>query len=126
MKRLWLLRRRAKKSGVAVGLGWLSVGLGLTELLAGRRLARALGMEHRTNLVRVFGIREIVNGISILVAKRTRPWQWMRVAGDVLDLGLLASALSPRNRRRDTAAVALAGVLGITLLDVATSSRAEG
>jgi hypothetical protein len=124
MKRFWPFPRKPKKSGVAVGLGWLSIGLGLVEVFAGRRIAQTLGMAHRTNLVRTFGAREIVNGISILASTRVRPWLWMRVAGDLLDLGVLASALSPRNRRRDDAAIALASVAGITLLDLA-STRAN-
>ena len=41
------------------GLGWFSIALGAAELLGGRRLAASLGMEHRTPLFRLFGLREI-------------------------------------------------------------------
>ncbi len=37
---------------LAQGLGWFSLGLGLAEVLAPRNLARSLGMEERTGLIR--------------------------------------------------------------------------
>jgi hypothetical protein len=111
-----------KSSSVAIGLGWFSVGLGLTELFAGRGLARRLGLEHRTGLVRLFGVREVATGIGILAGRRTAAWLWARVVGDVLDIAVLGSALNPRNEKRDRAAVALTSVLGITLLDIAAGA----
>jgi hypothetical protein len=116
-------RSKPAKSGAAIALGWLGVALGLTELLAARRVARTLGLERQEALVRLFGIRELANGIALLTARRAEPWLWLRVAGDVLDLGVLAWALSPRNPKRDKAAMALASVLGVTMLDVAASTK---
>jgi len=113
---------RRKKSRIAVGLGLFSIGLGLTEIFAGRRLARALGLEHRTGLIRLFGMREIVSGILVLAGDRTAPWLWLRTAGDALDLGVLATALSPSNPQRDIAKLATASVLGVTALDVASGA----
>jgi hypothetical protein len=113
---------RLYRSDVAIGLGCFSIGLGVMELLAGRRVARSLGLEHRTGLIRLFGLRELVNGFALLRGRGTRAWSWARVAGDLLDLGLLATALSPRNLRRDRAALAAAGVLGIGVLDVANGA----
>ena len=40
---------------LAEGLGWLSIGLGMVELLAGRALGRALGREDRSELLRAYG-----------------------------------------------------------------------
>ena len=51
---------------LAQGLGWFSIGLGLVELAAPGRLARSLGMEERTELIRAYGTREIMTGIGIL------------------------------------------------------------
>jgi hypothetical protein len=116
-------RRKPAKSGAAVALGWLSVALGLTELLAARRVAAALGIERQQGLVRLLGMRELANGIAILASRRAAPWLWLRVAGDVLDLGVLVWALSPRNPKRDKAAMALASVLGVTMLDVAAGTK---
>jgi hypothetical protein len=103
---------------LARGLGWFSVGLGLTELFAGRSLARSLGLEHRTDLIRAFGARELATGVGILTQARKGPWVWARVAGDVLDLAVLASALSPRNPERGKAAFAFANVAAVSALDV--------
>jgi hypothetical protein len=68
---------------VARGLGWFSIGLGLTEVIAGRSLGRALGMENKTWLLRAFGVREIAAGVAILSLDRPKAGVWARVAGDV-------------------------------------------
>lgn len=117
------LRKKSAKSRAAIALGWLGVAFGLTELLATRRVARALGLERQEGLVRLLGMRELVNGIALLAARRAGPWLWLRVAGDLLDLGVLVWALSPRNPKRDKAAMALASVLGVTMLDVAAGTK---
>lgn len=116
------MRFGKKKSNVALGLGWFSIGLGLTEILAGSKLARALGLEHRTGLIRLFGAREIISGVLVLTGRQTAPWLWLRVAGDMLDLGVLATALSSSNPKRDAAKLATASVLGVTALDVASGA----
>ena len=113
---------RRKKSNVARGLGWFSIGLGLAEIIAGRRLAKSLGLEHRTGLLRLFGLREIMSGVLVLTGRNTAPWLWLRVAGDMLDLGVLATALSPNNPKRNIAKLATASVLGVTALDVASGA----
>ena len=38
--------------GLAQGLGWFSIGLGVAELVAPEQLARFLGMEEHTQLIR--------------------------------------------------------------------------
>jgi hypothetical protein len=116
-------RSKPAKSGAAIALGWLGVAFGLTELLATRRGARALGLERQEGLVRLFGMRELANGIALLAARRAGPWLWLRVAGDLLDLGVLVWALSPRNPKCDKAAMVLASVLGVTMLDVAAGTK---
>ena len=40
---------------MAKALGWFSIGLGLTELIAAERITRALGMEGKEALVRAYG-----------------------------------------------------------------------
>jgi hypothetical protein len=44
-------------------LGWFSIGLGVTELLAPRLITRALGMQGSEGLVRAYGAREIGSGL---------------------------------------------------------------
>lgn len=76
---------------VAKGLGCFSIDLGLAELVAPRKLCRALGGEGPDNakIVRLFGVREIATGFGILsqTARNRASWLWARVAGDAIDLG---------------------------------------
>jgi hypothetical protein len=103
---------------LAHSLGWFSIGLGMVELLATERLARWLGAEDRTDLIRAYGIREIGTGIAVLSKRRPAEGIWARVAGDGLDLSTLATGLVPRNRNRGNVAIAMAAVAGVTALDV--------
>lgn len=98
-------------------LGLFSLALGATELLAGSRIANALGVPRRRGLVRAFGAREIAAGIGLVAAPAHSAGVWSRVAGDTLDLAALglAARKSPRNR---SVWGALAFVIGATALDV--------
>jgi hypothetical protein len=103
---------------LAQGLGWFSIGLGLAEALAPERLARFLGMEGSAQLIRLYGIREIVTGIGILAQKDPAPGLWARVGGDALDLATLAPGLGRSNPQRGNVALAVAAVAGVMALDV--------
>jgi hypothetical protein len=102
---------------LAYQLGWFSIALGATELLAARRLTRALGMHGQERLIRAYGVREIVKGIGILTAPDPVPWLWGRVAGDAIDLATLAYAY-PDNARQRNVAIAIANVAAVTAFDV--------
>lgn len=108
---------RGVPDSLAKGLGWFSLALGLTELVAPGRITRALGMEGKEALVRVYGAREIASGIlSLSVDKQLGLWS--RVAGDGLDIATVLTALRPDNPKRDNVVVALALLLGITAIDL--------
>jgi hypothetical protein len=109
--------------GLANYLGWLSIGVGLAEALAPERLAEALGMEDRTDLIRAFGVRGIVKGMGILAQRHPTPWMWARVAGDALDLATLATHLGADNPRRRNVAAAVAAVAGMAVLDVMCATQ---
>ncbi len=111
-------RERGYGRNLAQGLGWFSIGLGVAELLAGERLARALGLEDRTGLIRAYGVREVATGVGILLADDPTPWIWGRVGGDALDLATLAGGLDGDNPRRANVGVAVAAVAGVTVLDL--------
>ena len=102
---------------LAKALGWFSLGLGLTELLAPGRITRALGMEGKEGVVRAFGAREIGHGLLTLSPDK-QVGLWSRVAGDGLDIATLMGGLRGDNPKRDNVGIALAMVLGVTLLDV--------
>jgi hypothetical protein len=105
------------KHKIARALGWFSIGLGAAELLAPRRLSRALGIYGHEKLVRGFGLREIAAGVGLLTQSRRAPWMWSRVAGDALDLGALGAAF-PKSARRKALGAALASVAAVTALDI--------
>lgn len=111
-------RRADDGQTLANFLGWFSLGLGAAELLAPRALERWLGVEDRTLLVQGYGVREIGTGIGILTERRPAGWVWGRVAGDVLDLGTLATALTPNNPRKRNVLLAMGAVAGVMALDV--------
>jgi hypothetical protein len=98
-------------------LGWFSLGLGLVELLAAKRLTQALGMEGQEALVRAYGAREISSGMLSLSTEKSLGL-WSRVAGDGLDIATLMTAMRHDNPKRDNVRIALAAVLGVTLLDI--------
>ncbi|MDB4942058.1 MAG: cyclase dehydrase [Labilithrix sp.] len=102
---------------VANGLGWFSLALGVTELVAAEPLARALGMKS-PGLLRAYGVREIVAGIGVLNGEKKGPWIWARIAGDALDVVTLASALGASNPKRGNVALAMAVVSPVVILDV--------
>jgi len=106
-----------REERLADALGWFSVALGLTEMLAHRPLARWMGVRDRPALFRMLGARELAAGIGILNGDRPAGWMWSRVAGDAVDLALLGAAMGAphANRRRIAAATGL--IAGITALD---------
>ncbi|ESY89669.1 hypothetical protein NKI12_32300 [Mesorhizobium australicum] len=98
-------------------LGWFSIALGVAELVGGERIARALGMSGKEDLIRAYGAREISSGIlSLSVDKQAGLWS--RVAGDGLDIATLLTAYRHDNPKRDNVGLALAMFAGITLLDI--------
>jgi hypothetical protein len=114
---------RANGSAMALarGLGWFSIGLGLTEMLMPRMLTEQLGMEGKESLLRFYGAREMAAGVGILMSNNPSPWIWGRVAGDALDLATLATGLDEQNPRKGNVAIALATVAGVTALDCITA-----
>jgi uncharacterized membrane protein len=116
-------------AGRANALGWFSIGLGLAEILAPRRLARSIGVRHdgRTETTMMaLGLREIMSGVGILMQRDPTRWVWARVAGDLIDLALLGRS---DQTDRDRASGAAAALVGVTLVDAMTAmqlSRGEG
>ena len=106
---------------LATTLGWMSIGLGLAEVGAARRVGTYLGMEQQTGLLRVFGLREIASGVGILSHARAAervPWLLARIGGDALDLLTLGAALRTAGSKRPRVAGALVAVAGVTALDL--------
>ncbi len=104
-------------------LGWFSLGLGLAEMAAPRRLTRGLGLPVSPAVVRLFGMREVGAGLAVLTYPGSPGPVWARVGGDALDLAVLAAALGQGGRRqRNRALLSTMAVLGVTALDIACAA----
>lgn len=105
---------------LSIGLGVFSIALGAAELLAPRRIAKALSAPDHQGLVRGFGAREVAAGAAIFQAPGHSTTIWNRVLGDVMDLTALGAAArrAPGNR---AVQAALAFVAAVTALDVVTA-----
>jgi hypothetical protein len=111
---------------LARGLGWFSVGLGLAQLASPSRVARMIGVDDDGNegLIRAIGVRELTSGFGLLAGGQTAPYLWSRVAGDAMDLTLLATALRTDHGKRDRIAAATAAVV-VAVAAGATASEAR-
>lgn len=107
-------------------LGYFSIGLGLLELVAARRMRNALGLPIPSAVLRGFGARELAAGLGILTYPDNPGPVWSRVGGDVMDIAVLASGLTRANPNRGVTIGAIAAVLAITALDVAVASALQG
>ncbi|MEU5781324.1 SRPBCC family protein [Micromonospora lupini] len=109
-------------------LGLLSLALGVGALAAPRSLARLTGVDDSPAaqaVVPAVGARELVHAVGLLTGRRPAGWAWTRVAGDALDLTLLARAMADRRgERRRRVALTTAAVAGITALDTAVAVAA--
>ena len=103
---------------LARALGWFSIGLGILELVAPRRITEFLGVDDRhATLVRYFGMREIGSGVAILAQRDPVAGVWSRVAGDMVDLAALGGALRDEDAHPGRVLGAMAVVAGVTALD---------
>lgn len=111
--------------GLAKGLGWFSIALGATQLLAPKLLTRPLALEGREGITRACGARELISGIGILGTRKPGPWLWLRSGGDALDLAGLALHASRSSRRRGLLWFAVGSVAAIAALDVLSASKVK-
>jgi uncharacterized membrane protein len=107
-----------KTDQVAKALGWFSIGLGLAELIAPKRMAKATGLNKGASMMPLLGLREIASGIGILANQKPAGWVWSRVAGDAMDLAVLGAGFKSRQSDPTRLAIATAMVAGVTVADI--------
>jgi hypothetical protein len=111
-------RNFMKQHALARNLAVFSLGLGLAELLAPRKVARLIGVsEEHERLLQALGLREIASGLGILQGNPAH-FLWSRVAGDAMDLALLAAARRSERSDGHRIGVAMVAVAGATALDL--------
>jgi len=109
---------------LAKGLGWFSIGLGLSELLAPKAIAKICGVSNaHTGLIRVYGLREIAAGVMIFAQENPAAGVWSRVAGDALDLATLGKAFASPSASKGLVAFATANVAAVTALDLIAAKQ---
>lgn len=105
-------------------LGWFSIGLGLTELLAPRALGRLIGAgQNHSAITRLCGVREIASGMGLLSQRAPASAAMSRVVGDAMDLALLAAALRSPDAQPARLLAATTAVLGVMAADVYATGR---
>lgn len=115
------MHRMGDRETLDRSLGWFSIGLGLTQLLAPRTLGRAIGVGDQSTVIRMCGMREIVSGVGLLSGKAPAAFSTSRVFGDVLDLALLGASLRSPQANPGRIAAAATAVASVTAVDMYAS-----
>lgn len=109
----------------AKSFSYFSLGLGLVELVAARRLTAILGLQVPSAVIRGFGAREVAAGIGVLTSPDNTGPMWARVGGDVRDVVALASGLGRDNHNRGVAIGATLAALAIPAQGVACAAALQ-
>jgi hypothetical protein len=106
---------------LARNLALFSVGLGLAELVAPRKVARLVGIEEDHDCtLQMLGLRELTSGFGIMQGKPAY-FLWSRVAGDIMDLAFLGRAMKSGVNDRRRLQGAMAAVGAVTVVDLIAS-----
>lgn len=109
-------RSRSSHDELARALGYFSIALGMAQIAMPRALSRAVGLDGRETLLRLYGARGIATGLAILTSHDATPWIWGRVAGDAADIGAVAAGADDPKRPRTL--LSLAALAGVAAIDV--------
>lgn len=120
---------RASGNGWTRSLGAASAALGVPALTLAGAVCRIAGLPDdrgERTILRVVGARELAVALGLLVRPH-RAWLWARVAGDAIDLTMLAGALSghrgPDRRRTRILTSAVAAIAAFDLAAALTSTE---
>lgn len=112
----------------ARALGWVSIGLGLTEIAVPGWVEQQLGVKGHRGIIRGFGLREIAAGMMILnqpgLNRNLVAGLWSRVGGDAVDLAALGKA-KDSTRRPEGLGTVSAIVTAITGIDILVALKAH-
>lgn len=98
-------------------LGWVSIGVGLTIVLAPGPLTKAIGLGDHPNLGRFLGVRDLVLGVGLLLeSQNTAGWVRARSIADALDVALILGGAATGAFRRGRAPIGVATGAGFSAL----------
>jgi uncharacterized membrane protein len=115
------VRSLGERDALNRSLGWFSIGLGVTQLLAPKALGRAIGVGDQSTVMRLCGMREIASGVGLLSGKAPAAFSTSRVIGDVMDLALLGVSLRSPQANPSRIAAAATAVASVAAVDMYAS-----
>lgn len=107
-------------------LGWLSIGLGMSQVRSPEAMNRFVGVvptPDANTAMRAVGVQELTVGVAILATRKPTGWLWTRVVGDVVHLLVLRAALQSKNSDQGRIRGSLRGVAAICLADLIAAIR---
>ncbi|MES3033527.1 MAG: SRPBCC family protein [Gemmatimonadota bacterium] len=116
---------------VTTGVALWRIALGVTGVLAPDALSRMMGLRPSACarvMTRALGMRQLTAGYGLLRAAPAIKGSWKGVAGDALDLSVLAAGVGRRaddRVRASRAAIAIAGVAGVNIYLASRARRAD-
>jgi hypothetical protein len=118
--------RSVHSLALAKALTAASLGLGATELLAPTVISNISGVvptRRGRTVIRALGVRELAHGFAVLGSPAL---VWTRVAGDILDVALLAAGHRSQSANVKRGVIAAGLLLGIAGLDIVATRRYVG
>jgi hypothetical protein len=109
--------------GLASGVGWVSLGMGLALTLTPRRSAGFLEWGEREGLSRVIGASDLVVGTGLLVDRARARWMLARVLLNAVLALVYAGILKGGTPRPGRAGGWLGLMTALTAFDYALSRR---
>lgn len=105
------------------GIGWLSLGVGLSFMLAPETTAASFGMGRRRRLGRFLGAKDLAIGAGLLRGADPKPWLLARSVSDAQDAVLLLAGIASDAFPRRRAAFGLAVATSLCAASYALARR---
>lgn len=118
-------QRRRDAELMVRGIAWVSIAIGLAELLAPQRTRHAVSVGIGGWWMRLRGLRSIGGGVALLVADDKIGWLHRRSLANALDVVTLASDHDGSIGARARNATAIAAIGSLTAIDL-TAARMVG
>jgi uncharacterized membrane protein len=115
--------KQGTASKLAGALGWMSIGLGVTQMVAPRIIASLAGVPRRKSESRLMGIRKIATGMGMLAQPQHALGLWTRVGTNLMELARLRKEARRRDARRVRVAATMAAVAGATVVSAICAKK---